>query len=121
MQPSRRSLGSIIGSSTDLAAFEEASDELIFGHLEKNRGADCATMVGEPPVQCLRLGEIPREAIQDRSSAGVRLLETGEDELRHNVVRHQIAGLHDRVRRSTALVAKHVATRDVRQAERCAQ
>ena len=81
LQTPWRRLCPIVGSSAELTALEEASDQLILGHLEKDRGADRAPAVGQPRVQRLSLCEIAREAIEDRSSLGIRLRKTGEDKL----------------------------------------
>jgi hypothetical protein len=121
LQAPWRGLRSIVGSSADFAAFQQASDQLILGYVQKHRRPDRATVFGKPPVKRLCLCEIPRESVQYRSSLGVRLFETGEHELRHNIVGHKIAVLHGGIRRSTTVLAQQVATRDMRQTERSAQ
>ena len=78
--------------------------------------------VGEHGVERLRLGEVPRKAVEDEATASVRLVQPLPDQLHRQIVRHELPRGKDRLDPPAELrpridrVAKHLPGGDVRDA-----
>src|SRR5262249_34346469 len=92
--------------------------------LELEYGVEWAADLAEHLVERLRLWNRAREAVEDESFMRVRLREALPYELDHEVVRHELPSLIDRLHTPPEggpgrhRVAKHVARRDLRNAVR---
>ncbi len=88
--------------------------------VEEEHGVEPAADLGQHPVERLRLGEIPREAVEHEAVARVLYRQTLADQCHGQVVRHEVPAREDRLHPAPELGAggdrraKHVARRDVR-------
>src|SRR5262249_42890228 len=75
-------------------AAAEPRDQLLLGHVEKHHALEWRPFGVEQPVERLRLGHRPREAVQDEALPAVRLSEALADEPDDHAVGDELAGIH---------------------------
>src|ERR1039457_6598511 len=80
----------------DGAAQDPLADQLRVD-LEVEDQPDLTLIAPQHPVECLRLGHGPGEAVQDHAPLGVGLRQPALDHADHQLVGHQGAALHDRL------------------------
>ncbi len=86
-------------------AARDTADHLVLGDLQVQHAVQRDAPLGEDLVQCESLGHVPREAVQQEPAGGVRL---GQPVLRHgdgDLVRYELAGVHDALRGKAQLGA----------------
>ena len=77
-------------------AADDALDQRLLVDLDGDHAVEHEAALGQHLVQCRRLRHRAREAVQDEAAGAVRPVDPLGDERHHQVVRHQLAGLHDR-------------------------
>ena len=91
-----RMAGLVVDMAVGLAdpAPGQAPDELGLGDLDLEGDVDLAVAVGQGRGQDVGLGQVAREAVEDRADGRVRLGQPVEEHLDRDRVGHQLAALH---------------------------
>lgn len=95
----------IIASTALAATRDDAPDELVGGNIEVQRSADRAMMFLQPRIERMHLRERAREPLDNRSTGSVRLPESLEHKVSHEVIWHQPAAGHQVLVRSAIACA----------------
>lgn len=112
--------------AADPAPTEAAFELCIRNHNEKNP-VHAGTALGQCFIQCDRLGDVPREAIERSASPGVGALEAVKEHRNGDAVRDERAAIHVRTGQLTEVgplayvLAEHLSRRDVHDARRLSE
>ena len=119
----------LVGGGADVVAVAahatrgEALDDDLGVNVDEQRRVQRTTQLGQLGVKRDRLRGRAREAVEDEALLGVRILQALGDQADDDIVGHEVARVHERLRllpqRRAGLYgsAQHVARGDVRRAE----
>ena len=116
-------LRGVVTPPFDGGSFEDPGLQLVVRDLEGDDIGNQLVALPEHRVEHDRLGHGARETVQQHAALGVRLVETAVDHPDDQVVGHEPARIHDRLRLAAQggvashLAAEHVARGHVRHAE----
>src|SRR3954453_12362979 len=105
------------------APARETADDVLLGHVDQQRRGQPAVDLAQRVVERLGLLVRPREAVEQEAVGGVGLAQAVEDHGDDDLVRHELAAVHVRLRLLAEVrlvldgLAEHVARRDVRERE----
>jgi hypothetical protein len=120
-QPFGGNRRAIVRAATRAPARDRASDQLVLRHFQVDRGRNALTLTSEPRVEASGLLDGPRIAVKHDTTHGVWLCQASEHDVRGEIIRNQLAALHQLGVSRGVSCAQEVSARHMQAAQCAAQ